>query len=97
MPRHRGQFKPGQSGNPKGRRPGTKETKARLPRSFRRIAAEVVAEHPDDIQRALLRGIRDRRQAHRYLTIFAGLEKHYIEHSGDALMPKPVIFELHTK
>lgn len=72
-------FKKGQSGNPAGKPKGAKDT---VPRSFRAIARKVLQNHGEGIEAALLRGIADEAQSHRYLTILANLEKQQIEVSG---------------
>ena len=90
-------YQKGQSGNPAGRPVGAKD---KVPRGFRALAQEVVAEHSDDVQRALLNGINSR-HSFRYLMILAHLEKQQHEHDvlgvsefASALSRK-VIHELH--
>lgn len=71
-------FQKGQVANPRGRPKGAKD---KLPRTFRALAAEILAEAPDDVKSSLLAGVKGN-QAHKYLAIFANLEKQQVEVTG---------------
>jgi hypothetical protein len=88
-------FKPGQSGNPKGRPPGIKEA---LPRgAFRAAYDRVLAKDPqllDTVIRAGLKGQPKARNAVPFLELGAKLGK---EIGADAEHDtRPVIFHFHT-
>lgn len=84
-------FKKGRSGNAKGRPRGVKEA---IPRTFRGLAAEVLAEAGPDVKQALRDGLKGPK-SDRYLAILASLEKQHVELTGEVRMPAQVIFELH--
>jgi hypothetical protein len=84
-------FSKGRSGNVKGRPKGAKD---HIPRTFRGLASQVLAANGADVQAALRKGINGK-DAHRYLSILASLEKQHVELSGEVTMPAQVIFELH--
>jgi hypothetical protein len=88
-------FKPGQSGNPKGRPPGIKEA---LPRgAFKAAYDRVLAKDPqllDTVIRAGLKGQPKARNAVPFLELGAKLGK---EIGGNAAEDsRPVIFHFHT-
>jgi len=88
-------FKPGQSGNPKGRPPGIKET---LPRgAFKAAYDRVLAKHPellDTVIRAGLQGQPKARNAVPFLELGAKLGKEIgADAQGDT---RPIVFNFHT-
>lgn len=77
-------------GNP-GRPVGARD---RAPRTFRALAQQFVDTHEADIEASLERGVRDRRQSHKYLAILAGLEKQQVELGGAGGGPVEIRFRL---
>jgi hypothetical protein len=85
-------FRPGVSGNPKGRPKGIQETK---PRGYLRAAIDaVMATDPKKLIAAIRRGLDDPRYAHGWAELIAKVGK---EIGADAAHDtKPVIFHFHT-
>ncbi len=86
-------FKPGQSGNPKGRLPGIKETR---PRGYLRAAIDtVMAAGPKKLTAAIRRGLEDPRYAHAFAELIGRVGKEIGGSAADG-DTRPVVFHFHT-
>ncbi len=85
-------FKPGKSGNPKGRPPGIKEAR---PRGYVKAAIDaVMAADARLLKTAILSGLKDRREARGWAELIAKIGK---EVGTDAAHDtKPVVFHFYT-
>jgi hypothetical protein len=85
-------FKPGKTGNPKGRPPGIKELR---PRGYVKAAIDaVMAADATLLKNAILSGLKDRREARGWAELIAKIGK---EVGTDAAHDtKPVVFNFFT-